>query len=156
VVQHIPPGFSKPLAQRLDENCPLTVTEAAEGMVMRPGCVYLAPGGHHLKISGNSGQPVLTLDDGEIENGCRPAIDVTLRSALSVYGSRALVVILTGMGRDGALGAEAIRSRGGRVFVQKPDSCTVSSMPRQTIEIAGADAVGTLLELSQWINEASQ
>lgn len=154
VVQHIPPGFSKPLAQRLSDICPLPVTEATEGMVMHPGHVYLAPGGHHMLIDGSAAEPILRLDDGEVENGCRPAIDVTLRSALNVYGARTLVVILTGMGRDGATGAGAIRSRGGKVYVQTPDSCTVSSMPRQAIETAGADAIGELSELSQWINEA--
>ncbi len=154
VVQHIPPGFSKPLAQRLSAICPLPVTEATEGMMMHPGNVYLAPGGHHMLIDGSAGEPRLRLDDGEVENGCRPAIDVTLRSALNVYGSRTLVVILTGMGRDGATGADAIRSLGGKVYVQTPDSCTVSSMPRQAIETAGADAIGELSELSQWINEA--
>ncbi len=156
IVQHIPPGFSKPLAQRLSTICSLPVTEAMEGLTMHPGSVYLAPGGHHLLIDGSASEPILRLDDGELENGCRPAIDVTLRSALNVFGARTLVVILTGMGRDGATGAGEIRRIGGKVFVQMPESCTVSSMPRQTLETSGADAVGELSELSQWINEAVQ
>ncbi len=154
IVQHIPPGFSKPLAQRLNENCGLRVNEAFDGVVMRAAHAYLAPGGHHLLITGTMAEPVLKLDDGELEHGCRPAIDVTLRSALNVYGARVMVVILTGMGRDGAAGADAIRRRGGKVLVQSPVSSTVSSMPRQTLETAGADAVGELGELARLINES--
>ncbi len=154
VVQHIPPGFSKPLAARLNQHCSLAVVEVTGATSMQPGTVYLAPGGKHLLITGTSHEPILTLGDGELEHGCRPAIDVTLRSAQRVFGARSLAVILTGMGRDGAAGAAIIRESGGRVIVQSPETSTVSSMPRQTLESAGADAVGDLDELADWINDA--
>jgi two-component system chemotaxis response regulator CheB len=122
-------------------------------MPLRPGFVYLAKGGYHLLIDGSGENPKLLLTETELEHGCRPAIDVTLRSVHQFYGGRVLVVILTGMGRDGAEGAALIRHSGGLVFVQNPDSSTVSSMPRQAIETAGADRIGELEELGQWINQ---
>ncbi len=151
IVQHIPAGFSEPLARRLDQITPLSVSEATDGAEIQAGKVYLAPGGKHLAITRSARGAKVSLVDTPPVHGCRPSIDVMLESALHHFGGRCLVVTLTGMGCDGAAGAQAIRSHGGLVFAQQPETCTVSSMPRHTIR-AGADRVADLPELSRWIN----
>jgi two-component system chemotaxis response regulator CheB len=152
IVQHIPRGFSEPLARRLGQESNLRVLEASDGAAVSSGTIYLARGGRHLTIQPTLSGTVIKLVDSPPVNGCRPSVDVMLESALHVYGKRCLVVILTGMGRDGAAGARVIRAAGGIVFAQHPESCTVSSMPRQTISAAGADRVAGLEQLAELIN----
>jgi two-component system chemotaxis response regulator CheB len=152
IVQHIPAGYSEPLARRLTQASTLPVVEACDGQAVEGGTIYLARGGRHLKIEGTYEGAVLRLADCPPLNGCRPSVDVMFDSACSYYGDRCLAVILTGMGRDGAQGAKAIRAAGGIVFAQQPETCTVSSMPRQTIGIAGADRVADLPHLAELIN----
>ena len=152
VVQHIPAGFSEPLARRLGHGSRLPVVEASDNTAVSPGVVYIAPGGHHTVIKRCKQTTRIKLCDDPPVNGCRPSIDVMLHSAAECFEDRSLVVMLTGMGRDGAAGAHNIRSRGGVVFVQHPASCTVSSMPRQTIATAGADRIADLVQLSDLIN----
>lgn len=152
VVQHIPVGFSEPLARRLRAAAPMQVYEASDDAELVGGTVYIARAGWHLTIEASTCGPRLKLVDSPAVNGCRPSIDVMLDSALRHYGDRCLGVVLTGMGRDGAAGAKSIREAGGIVFAQNPDSCTVSSMPRQTIRKAGADRIGDICQLSELIN----
>lgn len=148
IVQHMPPVFTKLLAERLDAACPLGVVEAADLMPMVAGRAYLAAGGFHLTMSTIRGLNVLRLDDGPMENSCRPAVDVTLRQAQALWGSRTLTVILTGMGSDGLIGARALRQAGGRVIVQDADTSVVWGMPGAVARAGLADAVLPLSEIA--------
>jgi two-component system chemotaxis response regulator CheB len=146
VVQHMPPVFTRTLARRLDARCALSVTEAEDGMPVLPNHVYLAPGGRHLVARQEAGRVVLRLDDGEPVQSCRPAVDVLLRSAAQVWGSRTLTVVLTGMGHDGLDGARELRTLGGRVIAQDRESSVVWGMPGA---VARAGLAGEILPLAQ-------
>ena len=141
VVQHMPPVFTRMLAERLDSHSQLTVVEAEAGMRLERGHVYIAPGGHHLVLDRNGAMPVLALDDGPPENSCRPSVDVTMRSALELWGSRTLVVMLTGMGQDGLAGTRALRMQGSRVIVQDEATSAVWGMPGAVAKEGLADRV---------------
>lgn len=155
VVQHIPVGFSEPLARRLGHASSLPVVEASDGADVARGKVYIARGGQHMKIVNSPAGPRIKLSNSPPVNGCRPSVDVMLFSAQQQFGPHCLGVILTGMGRDGAAGAQAIREQGGIVFAQHPDTCSVSSMPRQTINLAGADRIADLGQLGELINSVA-
>jgi two-component system chemotaxis response regulator CheB len=132
VVQHMPELFTKLFAQRLDGQCRLRAHEAAEGDSVRAGTIYIARGNWHMEVLAASrpGQPpTLHLNQGPLENHCRPAVDVLFRSAAAVYGSGVLALVLTGMGSDGLAGCRAIRDRGGSVLVQDEATSTVWGMP---------------------------
>ena len=129
VVQHMPPVFTRLLAERLDASSMVSVHESEDGMAVEPGHVYVAQGGVHLTIAIEKGLLVLRHDDGPPENSCRPAVDVTLRSAADVWGSRTLTVVMTGMGSDGLLGARQLRSLGGSIYVQDEETSVVWGMP---------------------------
>jgi two-component system chemotaxis response regulator CheB len=118
VVQHIPVGFSEPLARRLRSASRLEVYEASDDAEIVGGTVYIAQAGRHLTIQPSPSGPRIKLVDSPAVNGCRPSIDVMLKSALRHFSKRCLGVVLTGMGRDGAAGAKAIRDAGGIVFAQ--------------------------------------
>jgi two-component system chemotaxis response regulator CheB len=141
VVQHMPPMFTQLLAERLDAACALTVVEAAEGMALLPNRVHIAAGGFHLDLRRRGPVEELHLDDGPMENSCRPAVDVTLRAASRLWGSRTLTVILTGMGNDGLRGAETLRRAGGRVIAQDAGTSVVWGMPGAVSRAGLADAV---------------
>jgi two-component system, chemotaxis family, protein-glutamate methylesterase/glutaminase len=129
IVQHMPPLFTRLFADRLDRNCALSVEEARDGQVVEAGRVIVAAGDRHLVLR-RSGNKVLTqLTQEPPENYCRPSVDVTFRSMASVYGGGVLACVMTGMGRDGAKGAERIHAAGGRVIVQDEESCVVWGMP---------------------------
>lgn len=132
IVQHMPELFTKLFAQRLDGQCRLRAREAAEGDSVRAGTIYIARGNWHMEVLAASrlGQPpTLHLNQGPLENHCRPAVDVLFRSAAAVYGSGVLALVLTGMGSDGLAGCRAIRDRGGSVLVQDEATSTVWGMP---------------------------
>ncbi|MGE3811771.1 MAG: chemotaxis response regulator protein-glutamate methylesterase [Candidatus Nanopelagicales bacterium] len=129
VVQHMPPVFTRLLAERLDASCVVPVRESEDGMVVEAGHVYIAAGGCHTRIAMEGGVLVLRLDDAPPENSCRPAVDFTMRSAHAVWGSRTLAVVMTGMGQDGLEGARLLRAAGGSVFVQDEPSSVVWGMP---------------------------
>jgi two-component system chemotaxis response regulator CheB len=129
VTQHMPPMFTRLLAERLDAKCALSVKEAEPGAVVETGSVWIARGDHHMTLERDGQTTRLVLNQAPPENACRPAVDVMLRSVASVYGERALAVILTGMGQDGMRGAELIRERGGLVFAQDEATSVVWGMP---------------------------
>ena len=132
VVQHMPELFTKLFAERLNGRCRLRVREAAEGDPVRAGTIYIARGNWHLEVLGpaRASQPTtLHLHQGPLENHCRPAVDALFRSAVAVYGSGVLALVLTGMGSDGLLGCRAIRDHGGSVLAQDQASSTVWGMP---------------------------
>ena len=136
IVQHMPELFTKMLAERLNSRCPLQVREGVEGEPVRAGTVYIAKGNWHLEVQAGArlGLPAtLHLNQGALENHCRPAVDVLFRSAAAVYGTGVLAVVLTGMGSDGMIGARLIREHSGSVLAQDQASSTVWGMPGSVI-----------------------
>lgn len=135
VVQHMPRGLTASLAARLDNLSPLSVREAEEGVIPRPGEVWVAPGGRHLVF--RTGGAMAFSDDPPV-HGVKPAVDVTLDSAVEVFGGHMVAVILTGMGMDGAKAALKLRERGGFVMAQSEGSSIVYGMPRAAVELGAA------------------
>jgi two-component system chemotaxis response regulator CheB len=141
VVQHMPAFFTAHLAERLAKTAGLPVREATDGEVVRAGEVLLAPGGRHLEIVSDAGQPRVRLSDAPPENSCRPAADVLFRSAVKLWGSGTLGVVLTGMGKDGLAGSREIVAAGGSVIAQDEFSSVVWGMPGEVVRAGLADAV---------------
>lgn len=134
IVQHMPPLFTKILAERLTASSSVRVSEATDGQVVEPGRAYIAPGNYHMIAERDGTQVRLRLNQDPPENSCRPAVDVLFRSLARVYGSGTLAAVLTGMGHDGARGAQEIHAAGGIILVQDAASCVVASMPRTVVE----------------------
>jgi len=141
LVQHMPPMFTRFLADRLNTESALHVQEAVAGDELMPGHVYIAPGDHHLMVQRNGRRIVTAINQQPPENSCRPAVDVLFRSVANVYGASALAVILTGMGQDGLLGCGAIKQRGGSVIVQDEATSVVWGMPGFVARAGLADCV---------------
>jgi two-component system, chemotaxis family, protein-glutamate methylesterase/glutaminase len=148
IVQHMPAGFTGSLAARLDKMSPLRVREAVLGDALEPGTALVAPGGSHLRLD-DARQARLT-EEAPV-GGLRPRADLTIADVAAAWGERTLLVVLTGMGRDGAQGARAVRAAGGRVICEAAESCTVYGMPRAVIEDGMADLVLPLGELAEAI-----
>jgi two-component system, chemotaxis family, protein-glutamate methylesterase/glutaminase len=145
IVQHMPPGFTASLATRLDASSPLSVREAAGGESLDPRVALLAPGGAHLRVGKD--RHARLSDDAPV-GGLKPRADFTIEDAAKLYGSRMLLVVLTGMGRDGLEGAKAVRAAGGRILCEAESTCTVYGMPRAVAEAGLADEVVPLDELA--------
>lgn len=141
IVQHMPPFFTKSLAESLDARCALTVTEAEHHEPVQPGRIYIAPGGRQMRVGKTGGQVRIELSDDPPENNCRPAVDYLFRSVAQVYRSATLGVIMTGMGSDGTEGCRQIKRAGGRVIAQSAESCVVFGMPRRPVEEGLADRI---------------
>jgi two-component system, chemotaxis family, protein-glutamate methylesterase/glutaminase len=150
IVQHMPPGFTKSLAARLDNASPLSIREADGGDTLDPGVALLAPGGKHMRV-GPGGRITLT-EEPEI-GALRPRADLMIADAAKVFGERTLLVVMTGMGSDGLAGAQEVRRRGGRILVEAQSTCTVYGMPRAIEEAKLADEALPLHELAQAIAE---
>ena len=151
IVQHMPAGFTASFANRLHGISRLAVREATHGELLKAGCVYVAPGGFHVRVSGTPDAPSLLLDQGPTEWGVRPAADRLFKSAARSYGAACLGVVMTGMGRDGADGLLAIRQAGGLAVVQERTSCVIPGMPDAALRVAGADQVVALSEMHRAI-----
>jgi two-component system chemotaxis response regulator CheB len=145
IVQHMPPGFTGLLAQRLDKASALSVKEAAGGEVVDSRTALVAPGGRHLRLAHD--RTVELGDDARIGGVC-PRADLTIEDAARLYGRRMLLVVLTGMGKDGLTGAEAVHRAGGRVVVEDASTCTVYGMPRAVAEAGLAHATVPLPEMA--------
>lgn len=128
IVQHMPSSFTAQLAKRLTEKSSVPVLEASHGQTVQSGTVYLAPGDYHLRVARRQGGIALHLDQGPLENGCRPSVDPLFCSAAEIYGNSLLTVVLTGMGFDGLVGARAVTAAGGNVWVQDEASAMVWGM----------------------------
>lgn len=129
ITQHMPPTFTAILAQHLGQATGWEAEEASEGMALKAGKIFVAPGGKHMLVDRRDGGDVLKLDDGPPENFCKPAVDPMLRSVAKRYGKNALCVILTGMGHDGLKGARELVGVGGTVIAQDEASSVVWGMP---------------------------
>lgn len=150
IVQHMPAGFTKSLAARLDRDAKLRVREAEGGEPLAADTILLAPGGSHLRIA-QDGRVSLS-DDAPI-GGLRPRADLTIVDAARIYGRRLVLVVLTGMGKDGLDGAHEVRKHGGRILVEAERTCTVYGMPRAVAEAGLADGVFDLGDLPAAIAE---
>ena len=137
VVLHMPPVFTRLLAERLSAACPCPVVEAADGDPVHPGRVYLAPGGYHMTVARGR----VSLNQDPPENFCRPAADVLFRSAAREYGPATLAVVLTGMGGDGTKGCELVRAVGGQVIVQDQKTSVIWGMPGSVVRAGLADEI---------------
>lgn len=153
IVQHMPAGFTKSLAQRLDTLSPLPVCEATVGDRVVHGRVYLAPGGRHMRLERALGTPTIRLDDSPPVWGVRPAADPLFTSAAVLFPHAVVGVVLTGMGRDGAAGTQAIRAAGGRAIVQDQATSVIFGMPHAALLAAGADRVVALGDVAPTIVE---
>ena len=141
IVQHMPPVFTRLLAERLDRQSAIRVCEAQDGMVVEPGRVYIAPGDHHLTVVNERGRVVVRLNQGPQEQSCRPAVDPLFRSVAEAYGAHTLAVVLTGMGADGMRGATRIAEVGGVILAQDEASSVVWGMPAAVVQAGLAEAV---------------
>ncbi len=151
VVQHMPAGFTKALADRLNTQCAIEVREAKPGDHMTPGVALLAPGGFHMVIE-RTGEIRLTM--AATECGVRPAINVTLESVQALHGRRTLGVILTGMGNDGTRGAGLVKRAGGTIIAEDESTCAVYGMPRSVFEAGFTDVVVPLPRIASEIIKA--
>lgn len=155
VVQHMPPGFTKSLAERLNMQSMIRVREAKDGDIIEPGIILIAPGDYHtvVKQQQQNGKTVevIKLNKGQKVQGVRPSIDVLLNSVASVYGSDALGVILTGMGSDGCAGSRNLKKAGGKVIAEDESTCVVFGMPRAIIEQNLADFILPINRIAEGI-----
>lgn len=149
IVQHMPPGFTAPLAARLDKSSALHVREASTGDIVARDDVLIAPGGSHMHLLAG-GRVQLAADEDPV-GGLRPRADLTIVDAAKHYGRRILLVVLTGMGKDGLEGAQAVKRAGGRILVEAESTCSVYGMPRAVSEANLADGELPLYDLPQAI-----
>jgi two-component system chemotaxis response regulator CheB len=141
VVQHMPPMFTRLLAERLSAQFPVKVEEGRSGEFLRPAHAWIAPGDHHMIVVRDGPQARILVQQDPPENSCRPAADVLFRSVARTFGSRALAVVLTGMGQDGLRGCEVIREAGGQVIAQDEATSVVWGMPGFVARAGLADRV---------------
>ncbi|MFP3246854.1 MAG: chemotaxis response regulator protein-glutamate methylesterase [Paraburkholderia sp.] len=149
IAQHMPPGFTKSFAQRLNGLCRITVKEAEHGERVLPGHAYIAPGHAHLLLARSGANYIAHLSDDPPVNRHRPSVDVLFRSAAQHAGKNAVGVILTGMGRDGAAGLLEMKKAGAYTLAQDEASCIVFGMPREAIALGAADEIASLPEMSR-------
>lgn len=148
IVQHIPPVFSLAFANRLASICPFQVKEAANGDEVLPNRVLIAPGGFQMSLRQGGGKLTVKVEDAPPVNRHKPAVDVLFDSAALLLKDRALGVILTGMGADGAKGLLKMRQAGARTIAQDEQTCVVYGMPREAVQIGGAEFVCPLPEIA--------
>lgn len=150
VLQHMPPGYTQALAERLDRRSALSVAEASDGDLLEAGHVLVAPSGRQLGLrAGRKGLVVAVQDECPIPSYYRPCIDFTFQQAAEAAGAGVLAVVMTGMGSDGALGLHAVKAAGGACWAQDEASSTIYGMPRAAAETGLLDAVVPLAELAQ-------
>lgn len=149
ITQHMPPGFTRSFAQRLDGLCRISVKEAEDGERVLPGHAYIAPGNRHMELVRNGANYHVRIGDGDPVNRHRPSVDVLFRSVAKTAGKNAVGVILTGMGCDGARGLLEMHIAGARTLAQSEKSCVVFGMPREAIALNPDINVVDLSEMSQ-------
>jgi two-component system chemotaxis response regulator CheB len=150
VVQHIPRGFTRSLAERLDARSAIPVAEATDGEAVEPGRVIIAPAGIHSRLRRRGGRVRLVLDEEPREALHRPSADVLMASAAAIYGPRAVGVVLTGMGSDGTDGLRAIQTAGGLTLAESEETCTIYGMPKAAV---AAGVVSRVVPLDRMAEE---
>jgi len=148
ITQHMPPGFTKSYAARLDGLCKIRVAEARDGERILPGHAYIAPGGFHLSVERSGANYIARVQDGEPVNRHKPSVEVLFKSAARVVGPNALGIMLTGMGADGAKAMKELRDAGSYNYVQDEASCVVFGMPREAINAGAAHEVLPLTQIA--------
>ena len=156
VVQHMPAVFTRTLAESLNEQCQLKVQEITDGMLVRAGNIYVAPGGKQTRLIPGVPYPAFNVNDDPPELHCRPSIDYLFRYASQVYGGRSLAVILTGMGNDGTEGCRMLKGMGANIVAEHASSCVVYGMPRSVVDAGLANVVKPLNELANTIEEMAR
>lgn len=151
IVQHMPENFTRLFAERLNSLCKITVKEAEDGDLVKPGTALIAPGNRHLLLKRRGSQYYVELSDSPLVNRHRPAVDVLFRSTAIYAGQNGIGIILTGMGDDGARGLLEIKQAGGRTIAQDESSCVVFGMPKEAIMLNAADKVLPLKEISRYV-----
>jgi two-component system chemotaxis response regulator CheB len=157
IVQHMPPNFTKSLAERLDSISRVEVCEAEDGMELTRGKVFIAPGGLHMKFKrfGDKYSKVRIVVTKEPADSLHcPSVDVMFASANEVFRGRVLAVVMTGMGKDGSEGARLIKSSGGKVLAQNEETCVIYGMPKAIVDANLADAVIPLEEIASTVTSA--
>ncbi len=149
MTQHMPPGFTRTYAERLNKTTRLHVVEAKGGERILPGHAFLAPGGYHLVVVRSGADYRVKLSDAEPVHRHRPAVDVMMESVAEVGGKNVIGVLLTGMGKDGAKGMLDIRNRGGYTIAQDEASCVVYGMPKEAVAVGGVDQIVALDKMGQ-------
>lgn len=153
MVLHMPIGYTEMYAQKLNEISPLRVVEAAEGEIVAPGVVFLAPAGRHLSFVRHNGDIKTHLDIRPLDSPHRPSVDALFQSAAEVFGERVLGVVMTGMGSDGRDGAAWIKARGGCILTESEETCVVYGMPRSVVDAGLSDAAVPLDRIARAIME---
>ncbi|MBQ3670010.1 MAG: chemotaxis response regulator protein-glutamate methylesterase [Treponema sp.] len=153
VVQHMPAGFTKEFASSLDKICPLSVKEAEDGDIIQDGHVYIAPGNYHIVVEQTLGRRQIRLSQEPQRNGHRPSADVLFESVAKVYQNRALGVIMTGMGRDGAVELAEMRKQGAWTLGQDEKSAVVYGMPKVAYELGGVQKQVSLENMASEISK---
>ncbi|WP_432669180.1 protein-glutamate methylesterase/protein-glutamine glutaminase [Pseudomonas umsongensis] len=151
LVQHMPAAFTKAFAERLDKLCRISVKEAEDGDILRPGLALLAPGGKQMMIDGRGAVKILPGDE---RLNYKPCVDITFGSAAKSYGDKVLAVVLTGMGADGREGARLLKQSGSSIWAQDEASCVIYGMPMAIVKAELADAVYALDDIGRHIVEA--
>ena len=153
VVQHMPAGFTNALASRLHDASKVAVREAEDGDVLKPGCVYIAPGDYHLRVLNDAGGRRIALSDEPPVGNHRPAVNV-MYDSIAHLGKDVVAVILTGMGNDGREGMRKIKENGGYCIAQDEATCVVYGMPKSVIDAGLADEICPLPQIAQAIEAA--
>ncbi|MGG7673830.1 protein-glutamate methylesterase/protein-glutamine glutaminase [Pseudomonas sp. WC2] len=151
LIQHMPAAFTKAFAERLDKLCRISVKEAEDGDILRPGLALLAPGGKQMMIDGRGAVKILPGDE---RLNYKPCVDITFGSAAKSYGDKVLAVVLTGMGADGREGARLLKQGGSSIWAQDEASCVIYGMPMAIVKADLADAVYSLDDIGKHIVEA--
>jgi two-component system, chemotaxis family, protein-glutamate methylesterase/glutaminase len=151
ITQHMPAGFTKSFAQQVDKICEVTVKEASDGERVMRGHAYIAPGGMHMELYKSGAKYYIKVRNGDLVNRHRPSVDVLFNSVAKHAGQNALGIIMTGMGKDGALGLLAMKEAGAKTIAQDEASSVVFGMPKEAIRIGAADHVVSLTDLHKRI-----
>jgi two-component system chemotaxis response regulator CheB len=151
LIQHMPAAFTKAFAERLDKLCKISVKEAEDGDVLRPGLALLAPGGKQMMVDGRGTVKILPGDE---RLNYKPCVDITFGSAAKSYGDKVLAVVLTGMGADGREGARLLKQGGSTVWAQDEASCVIYGMPMAVVKADLADAIYSLDDVGRHLVEA--
>lgn len=153
ITQHMPGGFTRSFAERLNSMSAVAVAEAADGVRLLPGHAFIAPGDYHLEVARSGGAYLCRLNDGPLVSGHRPSVDVLFQSVAAAAGANGVGVILTGMGKDGAIGLKAMRDAGARTIGQDEDSSLVYGMPKAAFLAGGVERQVPLSRIAEAIVE---